>query len=73
MTKNLDGLTALVTGATAGIGEAAAIGLARQGASVIVHGRNAERGASVVKGIQAAGGQAQHLSLAGGQPARVRR
>ena len=39
MTSNLSGSTALVTGATAGIGEATAVMLADRGASVIVHGR----------------------------------
>ena len=44
-----EGSTALVTGATAGIGYAIALELARQGAEVIVHGRNAERGAKAVQ------------------------
>jgi len=73
MTKILSEATALVTGATAGIGEATAVKLAGQGVSVIVHGRNAERGAEVVKEIQAAGGQARFLAADLSDPDDVRR
>jgi NAD(P)-dependent dehydrogenase (short-subunit alcohol dehydrogenase family) len=73
MTKNLSGSTALVTGATAGIGEATAVKLAGQGASVIVHGRNADRGAALVKEIQAADGQARFLAADLADPDDVRR
>lgn len=45
----------LVTGSTDGLGREVARRLAAQGAHVIVHGRNAERGAAVVKEIAAAG------------------
>jgi NAD(P)-dependent dehydrogenase (short-subunit alcohol dehydrogenase family) len=38
--RDLEGLSALVTGATSGIGRAAAEELGRQGAEVIVHGRD---------------------------------
>ena len=72
MTKNLDGSTALVTGATAGIGEETAVMLAGMGASVIVHGRSVERGAAVVEEIQAAGGQARFLAADLTDPDEVR-
>ena len=62
MTNTFDGNTALVTGATAGIGFAIACELARQGAEVIVHGRNAERGAKAVREIENAGGKARFVA-----------
>jgi len=56
---DLVGLTALVTGASSGIGQAIAEELAQHGSEVIVHGRDATRGAAVVDGITAAGGKAR--------------
>ena len=50
-----EGKTALVTGSTDGLGRELALALAAQGAHVIVHGRNAERGQAVVDAITAAG------------------
>jgi hypothetical protein len=47
----LAGEKALVTGSTAGIGRAIAIEFARQGASVVVTGRDSTRGAAVVRAI----------------------
>jgi NAD(P)-dependent dehydrogenase (short-subunit alcohol dehydrogenase family) len=56
------GELAVVTGATSGIGRAIAVEFAAQGASVVVHGRDAERGTSVVERITAAGGEATFVA-----------
>jgi retinol dehydrogenase 12 len=48
----LQGQVCLVTGATSGIGEVTAHALARQGATVVVLGRNSEKGAATVASIQ---------------------
>jgi NAD(P)-dependent dehydrogenase (short-subunit alcohol dehydrogenase family) len=63
--RDLEGLGALVTGATSGIGQAAAEELARHGAEVIVHGRDAVRGAAVVATITGAGGKARFAADGG--------
>src|SRR6267154_1346241 len=71
--RDLQDQKALVTGATSGIGRAIALQLARDGAEVIVHGRDAERGAATVEEIIAAGGRARFLAADLSKPAEVRR
>jgi NAD(P)-dependent dehydrogenase (short-subunit alcohol dehydrogenase family) len=60
--RDLEGLSALVTGATSGIGRAAAEHLARNGAEVVVHGRDAARGSAVVDTITADGGKGRFVA-----------
>jgi NAD(P)-dependent dehydrogenase (short-subunit alcohol dehydrogenase family) len=69
--RDLEGLSTLVTGATSGIGKAAATELARHGAEVIVHGRDASRGDAVVDAITAAGGKARFIAADLSQPAEL--
>ena len=52
---------ALITGSTDGVGRFVAEGLGADGWDVIVHGRDAERGAAVVATIAAVGGGARFL------------
>jgi len=56
MDLRLGGKRALVTGSSSGIGEAIACYLAKEGATVVVHGRNAERTRAVAAAINDAGG-----------------
>lgn len=53
---NLQGKTVLITGATAGIGKATAIALARQGAHILFNSRNPERGETARQEIVAQAG-----------------
>lgn len=58
----LAGRRALVTGSTGGLGVAIANTLAAEGAFVVVTGRDAARGESVVSGIHTAGGAAAFVA-----------
>jgi NAD(P)-dependent dehydrogenase (short-subunit alcohol dehydrogenase family) len=71
--RNLEGQKALVTGATSGIGRAIALQLAREGAEVIVHGRDAVRGAETVGAIEASGGRARFVAADLRDPTELRR
>lgn len=60
---NLANKTALVTGASRGIGRATALALAAAGARVIIHyGRNADEAKTVVDQIRATGGRADAVA-----------
>jgi NAD(P)-dependent dehydrogenase (short-subunit alcohol dehydrogenase family) len=52
----------LVTGATAGIGRETAMLFGRRGATVVISGRDAERGAQTVAAIEAEGGRAEFIA-----------
>ena len=68
--RDLEGLSALVTGATSGIGRAVAERLAGRGAEVVVHGRDAVRGSAVVDTITAEGGKARFVAADLSDPAQ---
>ena len=55
---SLQGRTAIITGATSGMGRATALLFAREGASVVASGRDEIRGGALVDEIRAAGGRA---------------
>jgi len=61
-TTRLLGRTALVTGSTSNIGRAIATAMAREGAHVVVSGRDRGRGAAVVDAIRATGGRADFVA-----------
>jgi NAD(P)-dependent dehydrogenase (short-subunit alcohol dehydrogenase family) len=57
-----DGKVVLITGGTSGIGRAAAVAFAGQGARVVVTGRRAAEGARTVDLIRQAGGEGHFIS-----------
>ncbi|GJD19709.1 short-chain dehydrogenase/reductase SDR [Rivularia sp. IAM M-261] len=57
MALKLEGKVAIITGASSGIGEATAIALAQEGASVAIGARREERLEALAKRIEASGGK----------------
>ena len=57
MSNEFDGRVALITGATTGMGRAAAVALAERGANVVIAARREEEGNDAVREVEAAGGQ----------------
>jgi NAD(P)-dependent dehydrogenase (short-subunit alcohol dehydrogenase family) len=67
------GRTALITGATDGVGRVVARELAKQGWRVLVHGRDRPRGEALVREIEQVGGSATFLAADLASLAEVRR
>lgn len=67
----LAGRTAVVTGATSGIGRVTAIALAARGAAVVISGRDRSRGEAVVEEIVRAGGQGSFVAADLADPSSV--
>jgi NAD(P)-dependent dehydrogenase (short-subunit alcohol dehydrogenase family) len=65
--------TALITGATDGVGRVVALELGKQGWRVLVHGRDRTRGQAVVQEIEGAGGKASFIAADLASLAEVRR
>lgn len=59
--KRLEGKVAIVTGSTSGMGRATAVLYAREGAKVVVTGRNEERAKAVVEQIKNEGNEAMYV------------
>lgn len=68
---DLSGKTALITGASRGIGEAIAHLLAAHGAHVVCTSRNLEASAAVAEAIRAGGGSAEAHALHVGDPEAI--
>lgn len=58
---SMQGRTAIITGATSGMGLATALLFAREGASIIASGRDASRGRALVEAIRGTGGRVEFV------------
>ena len=72
MTRTLEGRRAFITGSSSGIGAQSARWLARAGASIILHGRDAEKIAAVEAELRAAGAEVASVCGALDAPADAR-
>ena len=61
MSKKLENQVAWVSGGTSGIGAAICELFAREGAKIVLTGRNSERGMEVVESVRTAGSEAVSL------------
>ncbi|AKF04063.1 SDR family oxidoreductase [Sandaracinus amylolyticus] len=73
MTRDLEGMRAVITGANTGIGRATAIELAKRGAAVTIASRSEDKTRPVIDEITRAGGRADFVALELADLASVRR
>ncbi len=59
--ESFEGQVVIVTGASSGLGEAAALKFGREGAKVVVAARREDKGRAVVEQIEAAGGEGMFI------------
>lgn len=69
--RDLEDATALVTGATSGVGREVALALGRLGADVLVHGRSRDRGEAVVSDLRSVGSEATFVQAEFGDLSEV--